>query len=116
MTPSDAYDGNFLEAINTTMNILDKHYMDRDLLRTGNSIVMISAGVGVFKVKPTLSQITKQRMMDTGIGIDFISLSQPPLHTVPLFHVDCSQDQTTDFYEHPHWINISFVDCERDSR
>ena len=27
MTPSDAYDGHFLEAINTTMNILDKHYM-----------------------------------------------------------------------------------------
>ena len=87
--PSDAYDGNFLESINTTLNLMDKHYMDRDLSRTGNSIVMISAGTGLFNVKPQLSQITKQRMMDTGIGIDFVSLSQPPIHTVPLFHVDC---------------------------
>jgi DEP domain-containing protein 5 len=133
--PSDSYDGNFLEAINTTLNILDKHYMDRDLLRTGNSIVMISAGVGVFKVKPNISQITKQRMMDSGIGIDLISLSQPPLHAVPLFHVDCryecfddqfkhhnltvlsySDDHVADFYEQPHWVNVSFVDCNCDSR
>ena len=40
----------FLEAINVTLNVLDKHYMDRDLTRTGNSIVMISAGAGVFEV------------------------------------------------------------------
>ena len=39
--PSDAVHGNFLEAINTSLNILDKHYMDRDLLRTNNSIVMV---------------------------------------------------------------------------
>jgi len=24
-------------------------------------------------------------MMDNGIGMDLLSLSQPPLHTVPLF-------------------------------
>jgi hypothetical protein len=58
--PSYAYDGNFLEAINTTLNLLDKHYMDRDLQRTGNSIVLISAGTGIFDVQPHLSQITKQ--------------------------------------------------------
>jgi hypothetical protein len=45
--PSDALTGNVLEAINTTLNLLDKHYIDRDLVRTGNSIVMISAGVGM---------------------------------------------------------------------
>lgn len=87
--PSDAYSGNFLEAINSTLNLLDKHYMDRDLQRTGNSIVMISAGYGIFRVTPDTSRITKERMMDGGIGLDFISLSQPPLHTVPLFHIDC---------------------------
>lgn len=42
--------GNFLEAINVCLNILDKHYMDRDLSRAGQSILMISAGCGVFKV------------------------------------------------------------------
>ncbi len=113
--PSDAASGNFLEAINTTLNILDKHYMDRDLLRTGNSIVMISAGTGIFKVKPIMALISKQRMMDNGIGLDYVSLSQPPLHTVPLFHVECKEHGLPDFYESPHWVNVSFVDCDKDS-
>ena len=113
--PSDALNGNVLEAINTTLNLLDKHYIDRDLLRTGNSIVMISAGVGMFKVKPTIALISKQRMMDTGIGLDFISLSQPPLHFVPLFLYCCSEEGLGDFYVVPQWINVCYVDCVRDS-
>lgn len=75
--PSCAAEGNILEAINTTFNVLDKHFMDRDLVRTGNSIVMITPGSGFFKVEPKLAQITKQRMMDNGIGMDLISLSKP---------------------------------------
>ena len=111
--PSDAVHGNFLEAINTTLNILDKHYMDRDLQRTGNSIVMISAGSGVYRVKPNLSQITKQRMLDNAFGIDFISLSRPPVHTVPLFIVDGKSESAKDFYEIPHWIRVAYVDCKQ---
>lgn len=107
--PSLAVDGNFLEAINTTLNLLDKHYMDRDLTRTGNSIVVISAGTGIFRVKPTLAQITKQRMLDNGTGIDFLSLSQPPLHSVPLFLINCSEENTSDFYEVPHWVSSQNV-------
>lgn len=53
--------------------------------------------------------ITKQRMMDSGIGLDFISLSSPPLHSVPLFLVTSNNG---DFYEVPHWVNVTFVDCE----
>ena len=33
---ANAAQGNFLEAINVTLNVLEKHYMDRDLSRTGN--------------------------------------------------------------------------------
>lgn len=83
--PARASKGNFLEAINVTLNVLEKHYMDRDLSRTGNSIVMISPSSGVIEVEKFLSAITKQRMMDNGIGMDLLSLSQPPMHTVPLF-------------------------------
>ncbi|DAZ98946.1 TPA: LOW QUALITY PROTEIN: hypothetical protein N0F65_001385 [Lagenidium giganteum] len=83
--PSRAVHGNILEAINVTLNILDKHYMDRDLSRTGQSIVMITAGSSIFHVDQRLSQITKQRMMDNGVGMDMISLTTPPLHVVPLF-------------------------------
>ncbi|GAB9476289.1 Dep domain-containing protein, partial [Globisporangium polare] len=83
--PSRAMDGNILEAINVTLNILDKHYMDRDLNRTGQSIVMITAGCSIFNVDERLAQITKQRMMDNGVGMDMISLTTPPMHVVPLF-------------------------------
>ena len=66
--PSAATEGNILEAINTALTLLQFHYMDRDLHRTGNSIVIISAGSGVFEVNKSLAAITKQRMIDNGIG------------------------------------------------
>ncbi|KAF4319273.1 hypothetical protein JM18_007465 [Phytophthora kernoviae] len=83
--PSRAKDGNILEAINVTLNVLDKHYMDRDLSRTGQGIVMMTAGCSIFNVNKKLAEITEQRMMDNGVGMDMISLSTPPLHVVPLF-------------------------------
>lgn len=113
--PSKATNGNVLEAINVTLNMLDKHYMDRDLSRTGQNIVMITAGSGVFKVEQKLSQITKQRMMDNGIGMDMISLSTPPLHAVPLFVLpqsDILNDSGRGCYHIPHWISIGFLDLD----
>ncbi|KUF77780.1 DEP domain-containing protein [Phytophthora nicotianae] len=83
--PSRAKDGNILEAINVTLNVLDKHYMDRDLSRTGQGIVMMTAGCSIFNVNSKLAEITEQRMMDNGVGMDMISLSTPPLYVVPLF-------------------------------
>lgn len=108
-----AADGNVLEAINLTLNVLEKHYMDRDVQRTGNSIVLISAGSGVFAVDGRLERVTKQRMMDNGIGMDMLSLAVPPLHTAPIFmHRGINNTKAT-AYEVPHWINLSFVDPER---
>ncbi|CAM9696915.1 unnamed protein product, partial [Discosporangium mesarthrocarpum] len=64
--PSLAAQGNFLEAINVTLNVLEKHYMDRDLARSGNSIVMISAGTGVFEVCRKLAGIPSEWLIDAG--------------------------------------------------
>lgn len=58
--PSAASQGNVLEAINVTLNLLQFHYLDRDLHRTGNSIVVVSAGNGVFEVDRGLAGITYQ--------------------------------------------------------
>lgn len=66
--PSFAAQGNILEAINTALNMLQQHFIDRDLHRCGNSVVVVSAGSGVFEVDKDLAGITKQRMMDNGIG------------------------------------------------
>lgn len=84
-TPSTATQGNVLEAINITLNLLQLHYIDRDLHRTGNSIVIITPGNGVFEIEKNLAGITKQRMMDNGIGSDMLSLGLPPLHVAPFF-------------------------------
>jgi hypothetical protein len=83
--PSNASQGNVLEAINVTLNLLQFHFLDRDLHRTGNSLVVVSAGSGVFEVDRELAGITYQRMMDNGIGSDMLSLALPPLHIAPFF-------------------------------
>jgi len=76
---------------------------DRDLARTGNSIVMISPSPGIFRVQTKLSKITKQRMMDNGIGMDMVSLASPPLHTIPLF-IHRQINTLNENYEIPHWM------------
>ena len=83
--PSNASQGNVLEAVNVVLNIQQFHFLDRDLYRTGNSIVVVSPGCGVFEVDKELAGITYQRMMDNGIGSDMLSLGLPPLHIAPFF-------------------------------
>jgi len=123
-TPSTASQGNVLEAINITLNLLHLHYIDRDLHRTGNSIVIITPGNGVFEIEKNLAGITKQRMMDHGIGSDMLSLSLPPLHVAPFFlykekgtssaeEIQGFDDWKT-YFEVPHWMNLSFVDYDNE--
>lgn len=122
--PSSASQGNVLEATNVTLNLLQYHYLDRDLHRTGNSIVIISAGHGVFEVDKGLAAITYERMMVNGIGSDMLSLALPPLHTAPFFlYVNDrspedggSLDFGGLFYEVPHWMHLSFVSYNSEER
>jgi len=79
-------EGNVLEAINLALNSFDEHYIDRDLNRTGFSIVFVTAGTGHFEVDKRLLRITTERMIDNGIGLDLVCLTKMPLHSVPLFH------------------------------
>ncbi|KAH8555450.1 hypothetical protein BGW37DRAFT_525517 [Umbelopsis sp. PMI_123] len=80
-----AYEGNVLEAINLALNPFDRHYIDRDLLRSGLSIIMITPGAGKFFTSKKLLRLTNERMTDNGIAMDLVCLSQVPLHVTPLF-------------------------------
>jgi hypothetical protein len=82
---SSAVKGNFLEAINLGLIVFGKQHIDRDVTRTGQLIVVISPGTGVFNVESQLVRITKHKMIESGIGCDLICLTIPPLHSVPLF-------------------------------
>ena len=120
--PSNANQGNVLEAINVVLNVMQFHYLDRDLRRTGNSLVVISPGCGVFEVDKGLASITYQRMMDNGIGSDMLSLGLPPLHIAPFFLYNIENrnletegvDTSETYYEVPHWMHLSFVNYDRE--
>lgn len=109
-TNSTAAQGNFLETLNISLNVFEKHYLDRTFDRTGQLSVVITPGVGVFEVDRELTNVTKQRIIDNGVGSDLVCVGEQPLHAVPLlkFHnkdvILCGGDD----YSMPHWINLSF--------
>ncbi|POI35268.1 hypothetical protein CIB84_000981 [Bambusicola thoracicus] len=99
--------------------VFDKHYINRNFDRTGQMSVVITPGVGVFEVDRLLMILTKQRMIDNGIGVDLVCMGEQPLHAVPLFklHNRCGPGDSRlgDDYNIPHWINHRSV-RERESR
>lgn len=83
--PSTAAHGNVLEAINLASSQFSSDYIDRDLVRTGVSIIVVSPGTGLFEVDYDLLAATTDNLIDNGVGIDLVCLSRMPLHSVPLF-------------------------------
>ncbi|KAI9726988.1 MAG: vacuolar membrane-associated protein iml1 [Cirrosporium novae-zelandiae] len=83
--PSTAPRGNILEAINLAASQYSLDYIDRDLVRTGVSVVVITPGTGVFEVDNNMLALTTERLVNNAIGIDLVCLSRMPLHSVPLF-------------------------------
>ncbi|RKP13550.1 hypothetical protein BJ684DRAFT_19966, partial [Piptocephalis cylindrospora] len=63
---TSAEEGNILEAVNLALTTFDRHYIDRDLVRTGLSIVVVTPGTGIFHVDKSLLRLTTERMFDTG--------------------------------------------------
>ncbi|KAG9241519.1 vacuolar membrane-associated protein-like protein IML1 [Calycina marina] len=83
--PSLAMHGNVLEAINLASSQFAHDYIDRDLMRTGISIVVITPSPGIFEVDYETLRLTTETLVGSGIGIDLVCLPKMPLHSVPLF-------------------------------
>ncbi|XP_043924800.1 GATOR complex protein DEPDC5 [Protopterus annectens] len=114
---STAAEGNYLQAINLSFNVFDKHYINRNFDRTGQMSVVLTPGVGVFEVDRLLMILTKQRMIDNGIGVDLVCMGEQPLHAVPLFKLhnrsSPGDSRLGDDYNIPHWVNHSFYTTNR---
>ncbi|XP_049833121.1 GATOR complex protein Iml1 isoform X2 [Schistocerca gregaria] len=112
---STAAQGNFLEVLNMSLNVFEKHYLDRSFDRTGQLSVVITPGVGVFEVDRELTNVTKQRIIDNGVGSDLVCVGEQPLHAVPLlkFHNKDTLFSAGDDYSMPHWINLSFYSTNK---
>ncbi|CAK7211839.1 vacuolar membrane-associated protein iml1 [Sporothrix curviconia] len=82
---SPAMYGNVLEAVNMASTLFAHDYVDRDLMRTGISVVIISPGSGVFEVEYDSLRRTTEALIGNGIGIDMICIPKVPLHYAPLF-------------------------------
>jgi hypothetical protein len=82
-----AWEGNFLEAVNLSLNTLAQRFRGRNLTRTGESLIVVTAGSGVFEVSQDLNKKTKHRCIDDGIALNLVCLGPAPSHVVPLFIV-----------------------------
>jgi hypothetical protein len=102
---SSAAEGNFLETLNLSSSVFERHYIDRPFDRTGMMSLVITPGNGIFEVSRGLAQITRERVIDNGIGSDLVCLGEQPLHAVPLFKYGHT---STDSFSIPNWINLSF--------
>ena len=77
---STAAQGNFLEVLNISLNTFEKHFINRNLDRTGQQAIVVTPGAGIFEVDRDLTVITKQRIIDSGVGSDLICVGEQPLH------------------------------------
>ncbi|CAF4801319.1 unnamed protein product, partial [Rotaria socialis] len=73
-TISPACDGNFLETLNLSSSVFERHFIDRAFDRLGQMSLVITPGAGVFEVDRELTNMTKQRVLDNGIGSDLVCL------------------------------------------
>ena len=101
---SPAAEGNFLETLNLSSSVFERHFIDRPFDRTGMMSLVITPGNGIFEVSKELTKITKERVIDNGIGSDLVCLGEQPLHAVPLFKYD-----TAEAFDIPNWTNLRHV-------
>ncbi|KAL5478011.1 hypothetical protein EMCRGX_G024886 [Ephydatia muelleri] len=104
---SSSTSGNVLEAINLALNVFENKHSDVNFGVTGQQLIIVTPGQGVFDVDYDLSRLTKDRVMDRGVAVDVVCLNPQPLHAIPLFKF---YRPDGDIYNIPHWMNYSCYD------
>ncbi|KRY71381.1 DEP domain-containing protein 5 [Trichinella pseudospiralis] len=110
--------GNILESLNIPLNYFTKFYKNRSFERTGQMILVITPGSGVFHVDNDLVQLTRQRCLGYGTAVDLVCLGEQPYHVVPLFVLNIDKHYEMrmvlngkvpkELYIAPFWMNVSY--------
>ncbi|EPX71214.1 DEP domain-containing protein [Schizosaccharomyces octosporus yFS286] len=77
-------EGNFLEVINMAVYQFQSDYIDRDLSRTGTSIIVVTPGSGLYEVDEKMLHLTSKSLLNTVVGMDIVSLGKVPLFQTPV--------------------------------
>jgi hypothetical protein len=123
--PSTASNGNLLEAVNCVVTMFGQHYLDRSMNKTGQNMVILTAGSTLFEVGARLAQATKDSILANGVGCDVISMARPPIHKTPLFYLrqepgrlpsrtmtNATEDESVECFYVPHWMAAYFFDYQ----
>lgn len=106
--PLPSVKGNVLEAINLGITMGMDRFRNTDLKHSVSNLILITPGTGIFDVDYDLMLSTSTKMTNIDSALDIISLSQQPLHIVPLFRFKDPSKQHRISYCVPHWCDISF--------
>lgn len=98
--------GNLLEAINLSLSLVCDRFRNTDLRHSVNHMIVISPGTGLFDVDYAQMLETSKKMFSLDCALDIVCLSQPPLHTVPLFRYRDSNGKVCHCV--PKWCDISY--------
>ncbi|GAA6059725.1 hypothetical protein JCM10212_000253 [Sporobolomyces blumeae] len=105
-----AHESPVLEATNLALNSFEEHWIDRDLHRTGLEVIVLTAGSSFYQVDKQLLRLTTERMLYHGIGLDLISLSKMPLHSVPLFQFSSPDPAAAESVRGENWEVVTEAD------
>lgn len=104
--PCPSVKGNLLEAINLSLTLVCDRFRNTDLRHSINHLVVVSPGSGLFDVDFDMMVETSKKMFSLDCALDIICLSQPPLHTVPLFRYRDNHGEVRHCV--PKWCDMSF--------
>lgn len=104
--PCPAVKSNLLEAINLSLSLVSDRFRNTDLRHSVNHLIVITPGTGLFDID--LDQLTdiSKKMSSLDIALDIVSLSQEPLHTVPLFRYRDAEGKVCHCV--PKWCDVSY--------
>ncbi|OMJ91176.1 hypothetical protein SteCoe_6346 [Stentor coeruleus] len=117
-------EANLLESINYTLTKYESESINNC---TGDAVMIISAGTGLYYTSQKLAKVTKLRVLQKGVPVNIMSMKRHPMHVFPLFIYDkelfqqeifLNSPQTPELQANPlfrkkrktkpRWLNIHF--------